>query len=66
MDDYLAANTTRLSGKSDLQGYYNSRSRALGSPLKKEAPSIIKDEAEKGLRSVKKRVSKASDDITSA
>lgn len=60
LDDYLAEHTERLSGRSDLQGYYNSRSKALGSPVKRET---VKDESDKALKVVKKRVSKIANDI---
>jgi hypothetical protein len=60
LDDFLAENTERLSGRSELQGYYNSRSKALGSPVKRET---VKDEADKALKVVKKRASKATEDI---
>lgn len=60
LDDYLAEQSERLSARSDLQGYYNSRSKALGSPVKRES---IKDEGEKALKVVKKRASKVADEI---
>lgn len=60
LDDYLAEHTERLAGRSELQGYYNSRSKALGSPVKRET---VKDEADKALKVVKKRASKATEEI---
>jgi hypothetical protein len=60
LDDYLAEHTDRLSGRSDLQGYYNSRSKALGSPVKRET---VKDEAEKAVKVAKKRASKVAEEV---
>lgn len=63
LDDYLAEHTERLSGRSDLQGYYNSRSKALGSPVKRERETV-KDETDKAVKVVKKRASKVAEDVS--
>lgn len=60
LDDFLAEHTARLSSKSELSGYYNSRSKALGSPVKKEG---LKDEAEKAVKVTKRRATKAAEEI---
>ncbi|KAF6831033.1 hypothetical protein CPLU01_06969 [Colletotrichum plurivorum] len=38
LDEYLAENATRFSTEPKLVPYYNSRAKAAGSPVKKEAP----------------------------
>lgn len=40
LDEYLAENSTQFSGDSKLAGYYQSRARTVGSPVKKEAPEL--------------------------
>jgi hypothetical protein len=64
LDDYLEENSSRFSSNPDVSGYFNSRSKAMGSPVKKEAPA--KDEAASALKVVKRRVTKAAEDISNA
>ncbi|UNI15719.1 hypothetical protein JDV02_002225 [Purpureocillium takamizusanense] len=64
LDEFIAEHTTRFSNRPDLQGYFNSRSKALGSPVKKERESF-KDEAEKALKVAKRRVTKVAEELTS-
>ncbi|KOS20351.1 hypothetical protein ESCO_005480 [Escovopsis weberi] len=66
LDEYIARNSERFSSRSDLNGYFNSRSRALGSPVKKEPRESIKEEAERGLRSAKRKVLKPLEDLASS
>ncbi|KAL1835278.1 hypothetical protein VTK73DRAFT_5842 [Phialemonium thermophilum] len=40
LDDYLSENSARFSSDSKLSGYYTSRARMAGSPVKKEAPEL--------------------------
>ncbi|KAF4121061.1 hypothetical protein GMORB2_2547 [Geosmithia morbida] len=61
LDEYLAEHTTRFSSRSELFGYYNSRSKALGSPVKKEG--AVKDEAEKAVKVARRKASKAAEEI---
>ncbi|KAM0255476.1 hypothetical protein ACHAQJ_005703 [Trichoderma viride] len=63
LDDFIAGNSNRFSSRSDLQGYFNSRSKALGSPVKRESREPIKEELERGLKSVKRRATKAAEDL---
>ncbi|KAM4066095.1 hypothetical protein HRG_000247 [Hirsutella rhossiliensis] len=50
LDEFIAQHSARLASRSDLTGYFNSRSKALGSPVKKE-----REEPERALRIVKRR-----------
>ena len=59
----MAENSSKFSSRSDLTGYFNARSKALGSPVKKEV-TAVKDEADKALKVVKRKASKAADDMT--
>lgn len=61
LDEFIAEHSARLQNRSDLTGYFNSRSKALGSPVKKES---VKEEAEKALKVTKRKASKATDDAT--
>ncbi|KAK0389674.1 hypothetical protein NLU13_3249 [Sarocladium strictum] len=63
LDEYLAGNSAKFSSRSSLTGYFNSRSKALGSPVKKEL-NAAKDEGEKALKVVKRKVSKAIEEAT--
>ncbi|KAH6610779.1 hypothetical protein Trco_000799 [Trichoderma cornu-damae] len=65
LDDFIAGNSSRFSSRPDLSGYFNSRSKALGSPVKRESKEPIKEELEKGLKSVKRRAAKASEELIS-
>lgn len=64
LDEFIAEHTTRFANRPDLTGYFNSRSKALGSPVKRERESL-KDEAEKTLKGAKRRVTKAIEELTS-
>ena len=61
LDEYVAEHSSRFANRSDLSGYFNARSKALGSPTKKD----VKEEADKTLKVVKRRATKAAEDITS-
>ncbi|KAL2213961.1 hypothetical protein CC79DRAFT_1362741 [Sarocladium strictum] len=63
LDEYLAENSSKFSSRSSLTGYFNSRSKALGSPVKKEL-NAAKDEADKALKVVKRKASKAIEEAT--
>lgn len=63
LDEYLAENSTKFSSRTNLTGYFNSRSKALGSPIKKEV-NAAKDEADKALKVVKRKASKAIEEAT--
>ena len=54
---------SRFANRSDLAGYFNSRSKAQGSPIKKERDS--KDDSEKPLKVAKRRATKALDELVS-
>ncbi|ATY62536.1 hypothetical protein A9K55_008312 [Cordyceps militaris] len=62
LDDFISQHASRFSSNSDLTGYFTSRSKALGSPIKKEKDAI-KEEVEKGFKVAKRRVTKAADEI---
>ncbi|KYK60678.1 hypothetical protein DCS_01816 [Drechmeria coniospora] len=64
LDSFIAENASRLSVRSDLQGYFNSRSKALGSPVKRARESL-KEEGDKALKVVKRRVTKTAEELTS-
>ncbi|TWU71297.1 hypothetical protein ED733_002097 [Metarhizium rileyi] len=64
LDDFIAEHSSRLANRSDLTPYFNSRSKALGSPVKKEKESS-KHENEKPLTVAKRRVTKAIEELTS-
>ena len=64
-----------------MSGYFTSRTKALGSPVKreskepkeskeakepKETKEPIKEELEKGLKAAKRRVTKTAEDLISA
>ncbi|KJZ78719.1 hypothetical protein HIM_02110 [Hirsutella minnesotensis 3608] len=53
LDDFIAQHSARLAGRSELVGYFNSRSKAMASPVKKE-----RDDSEKALKVVRRRVTK--------
>lgn len=61
LDEYIAEHSSRFVNRSDLNGYFNSRSKALGSPVKKD--SSVKEEAEKSMKIAKRKASKAMDDL---
>ncbi|KAM0740313.1 hypothetical protein ACQRIT_005497 [Beauveria bassiana] len=62
LDDFISQHASRFSANPDLTGYFTSRSKALTSPIKKEKDSV-KDDVEKSLKVVKRRVTKAADEI---
>ncbi|KHN96376.1 uncharacterized protein MAM_05665 [Metarhizium album ARSEF 1941] len=64
LDEFIAEHSSRLANRSDLTPYFNSRSKALGSPVKKEKDSS-KDESEKPLRVAKRRANKALEELAS-
>ncbi|EFY86220.1 hypothetical protein J3459_003829 [Metarhizium acridum] len=64
LDEFIAENSSRLANRSDLAPYFTSRSKALGSPVKKEKDSS-KDESEKPLKIAKRRATKALEELTS-
>ncbi|KAG5913474.1 hypothetical protein E4U42_001124 [Claviceps africana] len=64
LDDFIAENSARFADRPDLASYFNSRSKALGSPVKKEKESV-KEDAERPLKAVRRRVTKAIEDMAS-
>ncbi|TPX10767.1 uncharacterized protein E0L32_008336 [Thyridium curvatum] len=54
LDDFLSENSARYQSDSTLAPYYNSRARAIGSPVKKEAPE---------LKVAKRRQTKAQEEV---
>jgi hypothetical protein len=63
LDEFLAERSSQFSSRSDLSGYFNSRSKALGSPVKREQP---KEEIEKTLKVAKRRATKVVEDLAAA
>ncbi|KAK2593304.1 hypothetical protein QQS21_008986 [Conoideocrella luteorostrata] len=64
LDEFISEHSSRLQNRADLASYFSSRSKALGSPVKKEKDSI-KDDVEKPLKVAKRRVIKAVEELTS-
>ncbi|KAG5932610.1 hypothetical protein E4U60_005108 [Claviceps pazoutovae] len=64
LDEFIAENAVRLAHRPDLTSYFNSRSKALGSPVKKERETV-KEEIERPLKIAKRRVTKAVEDLIS-
>lgn len=62
LDEFIAQHASRLSSRSDLAGYFTSRAKALGSPVKKEKETV-KEEVEKSLKVAKRRVTKAAEEV---
>lgn len=58
LDNYLAENSTRFLANPELAGYFNSRSKAQGSPIKREV------NREDALKVVRRRPSKAVEEVT--
>jgi hypothetical protein len=58
LDVYLGDNQTQFSTNPKLNGYYSSRSRTIGSPIKKDLGDALKV--------VKKNARKAAEEITAA
>lgn len=61
LDTYLSENSSRYLADPELAGYFNSRSKALGSPVKRE---VMRDEADKPLKVSRRRTTKLSEEIT--
>ncbi|KAM0429322.1 hypothetical protein ACHAPT_006537 [Fusarium lateritium] len=61
LDTYLAENSSRYLADPELAGYFNSRSKALGSPVKKE---MVRDEVDRPLKVSRRRTTKLSEEIT--
>ncbi|KAF4977840.1 hypothetical protein FZEAL_5683 [Fusarium zealandicum] len=61
IDSYIADNSSRFIGNPEFSGYFNSRSKALGSPVKRE---VNRDDGEKTLKVVRRRTTKLAEDIT--
>ncbi|KAJ9156403.1 Cupin-type protein [Pleurostoma richardsiae] len=57
LDEYLADNASQFSSDPKLAPYYNSRAKAIGSPLKKEAP--VAD----AIKVAKRRATKAVEEL---
>ncbi|KAG6006802.1 hypothetical protein E4U21_006693 [Claviceps maximensis] len=64
LDEFIAENSSRFANRPDLTSYFNSRSKALGSPVKKEREPI-KDDIERPLKVAKRRVTKAIEELAS-
>jgi hypothetical protein len=60
LDEYLTKNASQYSGEARLAPFYKRRSDS--SPIKKEASSALSD-AETKPKSVKRRVTKAAEDL---
>jgi hypothetical protein len=58
LDNYLTENSSRFLANPDLAGYFNSRSKAQGSPVKRE---MVREEV---LKVVRRRPSKAVEEVT--
>ncbi|UQC85070.1 uncharacterized protein CLUP02_10566 [Colletotrichum lupini] len=54
LDEYLAENTIQFSQNPKLAGYYTSRSKAAGSPVKREAPltDLVKSTRRRATRAI--------------
>ncbi|QUC20613.1 uncharacterized protein UV8b_04854 [Ustilaginoidea virens] len=63
LDDFIAERSGRLAHRPDLAPYFSSRSKALGSPIKKERDS--RDEMERSLRVGRRRITRSAEDQTS-
>jgi hypothetical protein len=62
LENYLKSNPS-LSTDTRVAPFYKSRSQS--SPVKKEVPSALSD-GEKAVKSVKRRATKAADELTNA
>jgi hypothetical protein len=60
LDEHLAENTTQFQSDPKLQGYYSSRARAIGSPVKKD----FTERAVDTIRLAKRKATKALEDLT--
>ncbi|CAM1501090.1 Fc.00g102520.m01.CDS01 [Cosmosporella sp. VM-42] len=61
LDEYLAENASRFASNPELTGYFNSRSKALGSPVKRESRS---DELKVARRRQTTTQTKLSEEVT--
>lgn len=62
LDDYLHANSSQFSGDTRLAPFYKTRGRSEHSPVKKEVAPITSD-IESKARAVKRRVTRAAEDL---
>ncbi|KAK7427109.1 hypothetical protein QQZ08_006378 [Neonectria magnoliae] len=60
LDAYLAENQSRFASNSELTGYFNSRSKAMGSPIKRES----RRDEDRPLKVARRRPTKLSEEIT--
>ncbi|KPM43108.1 hypothetical protein AK830_g3448 [Neonectria ditissima] len=60
LDAFLAENQSRFASNSELTGYFNSRSKALGSPVKRES----RRDDDRPLKVARRRTTKLSEEIT--
>lgn len=60
LDRYLTQNSPAFSADPRVAGFFQSQAKARGSPVKKEAP----DDAERPLRSAKRRSTRAPEDFS--
>lgn len=60
LDRYLTQNSPSFSADPRVAGFFQSQAKARGSPVKKEAP----DDADRALRSVKRRSTRAPEDFS--
>ncbi|KAM5382049.1 hypothetical protein ACJZ2D_002651 [Fusarium nematophilum] len=62
LDTYLTENSSRFLANPELTGYFNSRAKALGSPVKRE---VNRDDAERPLKVSRRRTTtKLSEEVT--
>ncbi|KAI1463858.1 uncharacterized protein F4812DRAFT_224743 [Daldinia caldariorum] len=59
LDEYLAENSSAFSSDPKLAGYYSSRARTTGSPVKRDAPDGVVER----LKVAKRRVTKTAEEI---
>ena len=60
LDEYLADNAGQFQSDPKLAPYFQSRAKAIGSPVKKEAPVT------EALKVTKRRATKVADDVAAA
>ena len=63
LEDFLVKNSSQYSGESRFANFYNNKRRSESSPVKKEAPSSFLDDVETKTKAVRRRVTKAADEI---
>ncbi|KAG6039829.1 hypothetical protein E4U41_002032 [Claviceps citrina] len=64
LDEHITEHSSRFADHPDLTSYFNSRSKALGSPVKREREAI-KDDVAKPLKVAKRRVTRAVEELAS-